>query len=351
MGSVNPTLVKLKVQRIKENKALLKGTITALIKEFLKRIGKLEAFDPKIDYDRDFLNMSRKFFRRSPIKIDQTDQEDLILDALAKAVKSEGAKKFDTSKGSIQAFLGFFFQKRLLNEIKQFQKEKFREVQEREDTDFTREEQQEFKRQRVQPEVKKTEEIVEFKDLIKSLGKFIHDKRNVPGKGNKRLFPIFNLLLKEKSLKEIAESLKVSPPAVTEDLNRLKKLVVEYAKRENNEDLRKLMVKHFKKKGSEAAKDKDWLIDVFKEYKKIRGEVERNPVGDVIKVKKSEFEDKMTDEYISNALLSGEKDPKSLNSELNKFVDALELQDEILQGDGGKIIGLEIISDEVRSTK
>jgi predicted DNA-binding protein YlxM (UPF0122 family) len=351
MGGINPTLVKLKVQRVKENKALLKGTITALIREFLKEIGKSESFDPKNDYDKDFIKMSQKFFRRSPIKINQTDQEDMILDALTKAVRSKGARKFDPSKGEIQAFLGFFFQKRLLNEIRQFQEEAYREIQEKEDTDFTREEQQEFRRQRVQPEVKKTEEIVEFKDLIKSLGKFIHDKRNVPGKGNKRLFPIFNLLLKEKSLKEIASNLKVTPQAITEDLNKLKKLVVEYAKRENNEDLRKLMVKHFKKKGSEAAKDKDWLIDVFKEYKKISGEVERSPVGEVIKVKKSEFEDKMTDEYISNALLSGEKDPKSLNSELNKFVDALELQDEILQDDSGKIVGLEIISDEIRDTK
>jgi hypothetical protein len=346
---MNP-LIKLKILKSRKDKeAILGGVVKATIKEVLRKAGKLEAFDPKVDYDRAFLNMSRKFFNRAPIRIDAQDQEDLILNALFEAAQPKNLRVYDPKKSDIIKFLGNFFQQRLINELRKFVKIQLKEQKQKDESEFTEEEQLEFKRQKTEPRKEGPGEILEFKDLVKSLTDFIARFSRKKGVGNVRLVPIFNLLMKGKSNTEMARALKVGNKTITDDLVKLKKLIVEYAKRQDNTLLESLMKKRFDIKSNEAAKDKDWLIDVFKEYKK-KTSKKIEPVGEITKIKKIEVADKLTEDYISSQILSEDVDNGKIASELDEYVSALGLQDEIIQADG-KLICLQVVSEEIRESK
>jgi hypothetical protein len=68
-------------------------------------------------------------------------------------------------------------------------------------------------------------------------------------------------------------------------------------------------------------------------------------------VKRTHFVDKVSDDAIKEAILSDSYSAKQLKSEVEEYLSLLDKQDELLESEDGKLVGLKVISDKVRNVE
>jgi RNA polymerase sigma factor (sigma-70 family) len=321
-----------------------KGIIYSYIKDQFLKANK-EGFKENVDYDKIFNKMAWSVMHRSPVKISKGDAQDIIVDALMQTVTSKTVEEFDP-KRDIVKFFGSMFYNRMISEMKRWTTHKITE-QEGNDSeeDFTQEETLDFRRK--DDQLESPEDILKYKELIKDLRGYI--KKRVRGKEQLK---ILEDMMRGDSSQEIAEKYNVSNSLVSRYTNDIRKSILEYAEKTNNTKLNYLMSKHSKKRMHSEA-DVTFIYNVFKEYKKKFGSdiTSRKPSGDIIKVKKTVLEDKISDSAIANTILSDSYSSKALKEDLKLYFSLLDEQDELIDSCNGKLTGLKIVSDKVRNVE
>ena len=324
-----------------------KGIIYEYIKDQFEKVGK-EGFKENIDYDRIFRALAWKAFKKSKaLEISKDDGEDMIINSLMRTITPKTVKNFDP-KRNIEKFFGVIFYKDILDEMKKYLRERRREEEPQDldkgDKNFTEEERFDY---RTKDKSETPEDQVKYRVLVEDLKKFIKGRV----RGDKQL-KILDDMIAGYSSSEIAQRNNISNSLVSRITNDIRNSIVEYANKTNNDELNLLMSKHSKKR-MHSEEDVTIIYNVLKEYKKRFGAElkKREPSGETIKVKKVVLEDKVSDAAIAKVILNDTYSSKALKSELNEYFSFLDDQDELIDSKDGKLVGLKIVSDEVRSVE
>lgn len=329
-----------------------KGVVYEYIKSVFDKAGK-EGFDPKIDYDSVINKVAWKIMNRSPIKVSEDEAEDIILDVLMNTVTDKMVKNFDPSR-DFNTYLISYFYKRMLSYMSTWISRKTREVKDQEqdqtkDTNrLTEEERLDYRDVHKNPhEDISPEGRVSYKELLKGITQYMGKKPH-----GSELVKVFNDMIKGYSSTEIAKRNGVSPSLISRYTNSIRDYLKNYAEQTGNQDLLVLMSKHSKKR-MHSDKDVSIITRIFDDYKKKFGEADvgRKPVGEVKKVKRTYLKDKVSDDAIKNAILSDTYSAKDLKAELGQYFSLLNEQDELIDSGDGKLVGLKVISDDVRNVE
>lgn len=322
-----------------------KGVVYEYLKDQFEKAGK-SGFDPKVDYDRRFSQLAWKVVNRSPIKISKDEVEDMIIDVLMQVVNPKTVEKYDPKRDILTYFSSMFYQ-RMITEVKEWNKVHSKEMGPKEDREV--EDRKDLEQDRSEHfREEDTEKKVHYKELVSGIKNFLKGRT----RGDGQLI-VFEGLLEGYSGKEISEKNNISPALVTRYLQDLKKSMKFYGDKTNNNDLINLM-KKYEKTHTYADGEHSYLIDVLKDYKKKLGNSalnEREVSGEVTKVRKVVLDDKVSDDAIASVVLNDAFSSKALKKDLEEYFSLLSEQDDLIESEGGKLTGLKIISDEVRSVE
>jgi RNA polymerase sigma factor (sigma-70 family) len=325
-----------------------KGMVFEYIQDQFKKANKIGDFDTNQDYDRFFKGVASSIFSKSPIKIPIDIQSDLIMNAIMQVVTPKTVKEYDPNK-KIEVYFVSMFRNRLLNEVKSYITKQMKEVHpldDRDDADrnFTQEEKLDVLQK---PSKETPESKLYYKELIQSIKKFM--KQRIRGDVQ---IKVLDFLLTGHSNDDISKRLNVSPSLISRYMNDVRDSVLEYSKKTKNDTLYEYMIK-FSKVKKHANEDFSYMIDVFKNYKKKVGGFEKTrvPSGDITKIRKVIFQDKISDEAIAKCILNDSYSSSNLKSDLDEYFSFLNDQDEVIESEDGKIVGLKILLSEIRNFK
>jgi len=237
------------------------------------------------------------------------------------------------------------FDKRLINETISYVNRKTKEVQNRFE-DFTDEEALDFLKETggdiYAPVQEGPHEELEFKELIEGITKLIKKQRDAD-----KILPVFFGTLQGMANKEIAQELGVSPAIITRRFKqRLTPLLIQYGEDTGNDSFVKLIAE-FSKTKKHADKDVSFLFDVFEEYKRrfSNSTEQQKPKGQVTRIQKTNLgADKMSEDFIFNAILGENKSSSEMEDDLDAFLSALADQDEVVDTEDG-LIGLRVVDN------
>lgn len=324
-----------------------KGVFYEYIKNQFEKAGK-EGFNSNIDYDSNFTKLGWKIILKWTKRMPKEEGADLMRDMLMESVTQETVKKYDP-KRDIFNFFGGVFAHHLNTAMRDWTRHKRKEVDiqdqpGKDDSLLTKEEQ--LDRLKSEQPSETQEDKVSYKELIKELKKFINKRTRSEGQ-----LKIFDDLLAGYSGRDIAERHDISPSLVTRFTKELRNSIIEYAKKTDNTDLMNLLSIYGKNKKF-ADNSPSFLVDVFKDYKKKFGTndlANRELSGEVIKVKKTVLHDKVSDDAIAQVVLNDSYSSKVLKEDLTEYFSLLDDQDELVESKGGRLTGLKVVGDEVRS--
>lgn len=312
------------------------------IKDQFNKAGKPEYFNPNLDYDRDLNKIAWSLMDKSSIKFDKTDGEDIISEALLHLPDQNAFKKYDP-KQDLMKFLIFLFYRKIGDEIRKYAREYYRVQHDDEHSDMSEETYMDIKAPK--DKIEGPSSHMEYKELLNQLVKFMKNRT----RGSQQV-TTFALMLKENSKGEIADKMKISPALVSRYVNDIKDSMVEYAKKSGNDTLLAL-IQHHSRNRTHADEESNYLMNALSEYKKKYG-AENNGheiVGKVLKIKKTTLVDKVSDEAIAQAVLSDSSSAASLKRDIGEYLSLLDSQDELIDCENGRIVGLKIVSDDVRN--
>lgn len=322
-----------------------KGIIYEYIKDLFDKTGK-EGFDPKINYDAVLSGVAKTVAFKFPLKISNDEFEDMVMDVLLHAINADVIKKYDP-KRSLEKYLATYMFNAVRSYMVTWMKRHMRNVEDerKRDEDETFEHELEHRKlpggEQLSPEKK-----VNYRELISGLEKFMKKRT----RGDKQV-EVFKEMLAGSSPSEIAEKHNIGRNLVSRYIGDIKDSIKEYAKKTNNTDLLYLL-EHSSKIRTHSNEDKDFflIVNVMKDYNKKFGTSlsERRPAGEISKVKRVYLNDKVTDDAITKAVLSDTYSSKALKKELGEYFELLSNQDDLIESDEGRLVGLRIVSDEVR---
>lgn len=314
--------------------------INELFKFQLAKGGKGALYDKSFDYDKLFAGLAGKYFRKSPVNLDAEDKTDLIVDVLNQILTPATVKALDADRDPIKYF-GGMFEMRMQSAMRDWVTRRLREVK-NQNSEMTDDEFFDHMDDRKHSLF----DQVHFVDMVKQLSKFLAAKPE-----GKYYVPMFAMLQQGYSNTEVAKELNVSPAIVTRYLQRMKDAILEFAKKTNNSLLFDLMSEYLgKRKHSDdtAAGNKDFLIDVLKQYKKrVGSDQDRNPAGQVLTIALTKEDDVFSDSVLADIAM----DPSVTNDQLvhqaEEFLEYLASQDDLVE-QADSVIGLRYVSDDVR---
>ena len=327
------------------------GILKSVIEDEFRKQKRLPDFDTSIDFDGVFTAISSKLFKKSPVYIDDTDRDDMIIDAFVQVVTADTVKKFDPNQTKIVQFFGRMFENRLKNILKSFVTKKLKEDTSGPfDPDESEEEFRDRRDMRDRPD--NPEKNMSQKELLTGITKFLKKQRN------KRLPTIFEELQDGKSNKEVAEQLGVSPAIITRDLKELKDAFIQFAKATGNKLLENLTTDLINvRKSSEAdilnpnfeAAD-DWGFEkLMREYKR-QNKSARKPSGEINTIVKTRTKDLLDPSFLSAVVLNDEVAPSESAKDSEAFLDFIEAQDDLIEVSDGNLVGLRVM-DKPRAAR
>jgi DNA-directed RNA polymerase specialized sigma subunit len=320
--------------------------IKTFIEDQFEKVGRSEDFDDTFDYDRIFKGIAGKLARSTPWSVPRDVLEDMIKDSLLKVVNEKTVKKYDEKKDPIK-FFGGMFQLKMITAMKQWNSRRMKEIRKpRNEDDFPDSKQTDFLRNKYHQE-EGPDQIVEYKVLLEGL------KKHFERKPEKHLNSMLDMMLQGFKGKEMAEELKVSPSIVSRWVGRMKNYILEYAQTTRNGLLLNLMSEKLMKR--RTAGEEDLLVQVFKEYDKVASEGTathhegREPAGEVSRVVKKSFDDVTDPEYLAKEALNNTTTRRQFKEKISEQMQELDMMDDVIEDDTGKLIGLRIVSEEIRS--
>lgn len=351
--------------------------IAELFRSEFRKLKKEDLIPADIDLNKVFKQISESVFRKAPLNIDADDKEFMVLEALAQVVTRDTISKFDSEKDFVKYF-GGMFQLRLITLAKQHVT---RLIREQNESQYGGDDDARSILESHSPLDSKTpEKEVSYDKMLKEINTLLNRESS-----KKILVPLFNLLLEGHSNTEVAEILNISKGAVSQNLDKLRDFLKEYAIHSNNTLLAHLLVEFGKYKkhsriGSEAVAaevvaseehkallgpDFSMIKDLFSKYKRasynlatvsedfshddepLSAEiqidptpeevhdliVERLPVGDTTQIEILGLDDLFGEQATIDMFMDPNLSSEQREAQIQNFIQALDRADEIIDDD------------------
>lgn len=320
------------------------------LKDIFNKAGRSDLFNPVENYDRAFANAANSVFIKTPAMIDQGSKDDMMHDAFIKLVTPDLIKGYEDNRAPILPYLLQIFKKRVKNEFDKYMETHLHEVSNHPgDSDLTHDEMLDYKHNLTGPSNDPYHKP-RYNELIAYIHQYLSKKPEA-----KYLLPILEYLPQGYQNNELAQMLHVSPKIITDNLAKFKHYLIQMGEENPEYSLLSEKMKELlhSRKHSEKADETDPLVTFFKDLKqKYSSEDEiRKPAGEVTTIKRTTMEDPFESDNVVKAILSDTITPTEFADEMNDFFAFLKGNQDILETDDGKIVGLRADETDVREIK